>query len=254
MIDFIHGDQRRKKKKKRDSLRKKTSDNRKSIKLIIDLIRRKSESLKKEFNDRGYSFRHDVLNAATYTDIPQNRERIFIVGFRGESEWNHESLKDNKKYLTDIYISKLPKPVKKFRPFGEFIDLDMTEPVGESSRYFYDKTFMKGNSKYVEDLFATVSRKEIFYQWRRIYLRPNKNNLCPALTANMGTGGHNVPLIYTGKGIRKLTPRECFNLQGMPGLKLSDDVSHGQLYKQAGNSVSVPLVTKIARALKVALT
>jgi DNA (cytosine-5)-methyltransferase 1 len=40
----------------------------------------------------------------------------------------------------------------------------------------------------------------------------------------------------------------------MPDLKLSEDVSHGQVYKQAGNSVSVPLVTKIARALKVALT
>ena len=43
--------------------------------------------------------------------------------------------------------------------------------------------------------------------------RENKNGVCPTLTANMGTGGHNVPLIKDDNGIRKLTPRECFNLR-----------------------------------------
>ena len=37
----------------------------------------------------------------------------------------------------------------------------------------------------------------------------NKSNCCPTLTANMGGGGHNVPLLLDNKGIRKLTPREC---------------------------------------------
>ena len=50
----------------------------------------------------------------------------------------------------------------------------------------------------------------------RKYIRENKSNLCPTLTANMGTGGHNVPLLLDDNGIRKLTPRECFNLQGFP--------------------------------------
>ena len=52
------------------------------------------------------------------------------------------------------------------------------------------------------------------YQYRRYYVRENKSNECPTLTANMGTGGHNVPLIKDGLGIRKLTPRECLNFQG----------------------------------------
>ena len=57
----------------------------------------------------------------------------------------------------------------------------------------------------------------------------------------MGTGGHNVPLIKTKFGIRKLTPRETFNVQGFPkNYKLPNHISHGQLYKQAGNSVVVP--------------
>ena len=45
----------------------------------------------------------------------------------------------------------------------------------------------------------------------------NKNGVVPLFLANMGTGGHNVPLIKDN-GIRKLTPRECFNLQGFQKL------------------------------------
>ena len=52
------------------------------------------------------------------------------------------------------------------------------------------------------------------YQWRRKYVRANRSGVVPTLTANMGTGGHNVPLIKTKYGIRKLTPRETFNVQG----------------------------------------
>lgn len=62
-----------------------------------------------------------------------------------------------------------------------------------------------------------MTNPDTIYQWRRIYVRENKNNLCPTLTANMGTGGHNVPLIIDEKqDIRKLTPRECARFQGFP--------------------------------------
>ena len=56
-----------------------------------------------------------------------------------------------------------------------------------------------------------------FYQLRRgQYVRKNQSDVCPTLTANMGTGGHNVPLVLTPNGIRKLTPEETFKLQGFP--------------------------------------
>ena len=62
-----------------------------------------------------------------------------------------------------------------------------------------------------------VVRSDTFYQYRRVCVRENKKNECPTLTANMGKGGHNVSLILDPKlGARKLTPRECFNLQGFP--------------------------------------
>ena len=71
--------------------------------------------------------------------------------------------------------------------------------------------------------------------------------MCPTLTANMGTGGHNVPIILAKHGIRKLTPKECFNVQGFPkSFKLPSDLSNAKLYKQAGNSVVVPVINRIA--------
>lgn len=70
----------------------------------------------------------------------------------------------------------------------------------------------------------------------------------------MGTGGHNVPLINpteSPEGIRKLTPRECFNFQGYPtGFLLPEDASNASLYKQAGNSVVVPVVEAISNEIK----
>ena len=67
----------------------------------------------------------------------------------------------------------------------------------------------------------------------------------------MGMGGHNVPLILTNNNrIRKLTPKETFNVQGYPkDFKLPKEVSNGQLYKQAGNSVVVPLIKRIANSI-----
>ena len=86
------------------------------------------------------------------------------------------------------------------------------------------------------------------YQWRRQYVRENKSGVCPTLTANMGTGGHNVPLVLTAHGIRKLTPKECFNLMGFPkSFKLPKEMAMSHLYKQAGNAVVVPVIERIAR-------
>ena len=85
------------------------------------------------------------------------------------------------------------------------------------------------------------------YQWRRVYLREIQNGLCPTLTANMGTGGHNVPLIKDRFGFRRLTPEECLRFQGFPDeFSFPQDISNTQRYKQVGNSVVVPVIKRIA--------
>ena len=58
--------------------------------------------------------------------------------------------------------------------------------------------------------------------------------------------------VTTGFKIRKLTPRECWRLQGFPDWafdKASKVNSNSQLYKQAGNSVTVPVIAAIANKL-----
>jgi DNA (cytosine-5)-methyltransferase 1 len=91
--------------------------------------------------------------------------------------------------------------------------------------------------------------ENVIYQYRRYYVRENKSNLCPTLTANMGGGGHNVPLIKDEIGIRKITPRECFNLQGFPGDYKLPSISDSALYKLAGNAVSVPVISFVSKKL-----
>ena len=67
----------------------------------------------------------------------------------------------------------------------------------------------------------------------------------------MGTGGHNVPLVLTKYGIRKLTPKECFLFQGYPeDFELPENLAQSHLYKQAGNSVVVPVIRRLAENIK----
>lgn len=72
----------------------------------------------------------------------------------------------------------------------------------------------------------------------------------------MGTGGHNVPLVFDKNNgrIRKLTPRECARLQGFPdSYILPSELADSALYKQIGNSVTVPLVARVVNSIKCAI-
>ena len=101
-----------------------------------------------------------------------------------------------------------------------------------------------------DELKANIVSRDTVYQWRRQYVRENKSGVCPTLTANMGTGGHNVPLILSDYGIRKLTPRECLNFQGFPTeYKFPETNAISANYKQAGNSVTVPLIEKVCQEI-----
>ena len=102
-----------------------------------------------------------------------------------------------------------------------------------------------------------IDSRNTIYQYRRVYMRENKKAQCPTLTANMGMGGHNVPIVLINKKkdrYRKITPEECFRFQGYTNAsKLPTNIADGQLYKQAGNSVTVPLIKKIAMNMRKSL-
>ncbi|MDT3995988.1 DNA cytosine methyltransferase, partial [Mammaliicoccus fleurettii] len=172
----------------------------------------------------GYHIKWKVLNSKDYGNIPQNRERIYIVGFRSEESFNNFSFPD-----------KLPLETK----LSDVINFENIQ----DEIYYY----RRNKQPFFDQLEENMVEQNKVYQWRRKYVRENKSGVVPTLTANMGTGGHNVPLILTKHGIRKLTPREVFNVQGFPTtFVLPKNMSNGQLYKQAGNSVVIPVISRIA--------
>lgn len=178
----------------------------------------------------GYFIKWKVLNGKDYGNTPQNRERIYIVGFRNKNSYDNFSF---------------PKEIELDKGLDEVIDfINIMD-----EKYYYKE----GRQPFYDKLVPVVTSPNTIYQWRRQYVRENKSGVVPTLTANMGTGGHNVPIIYTRNGIRKLTPRETFNVQGYPKEYKLPDISNGQLYKQAGNSVIVPVIKRIANRMSEAL-
>lgn len=175
--------------------------------------------IEQTLTDLGYTVKSKVLNSMEYGNVPQNRERIYIVGF-----------KDQKR--TERF--EFPEPIKLTRTISAVLDDNVDE------KYYYN-----GKPLYPR-LKEEVTEENQVYQWRRKYVRKNKKGVCPTLTANMGMGGHNVPIIFDGVGVRKLTPRECFRIQGFPDSYKLPKIADSALYKQAGNSVTVPVIERVA--------
>ena len=87
-----------------------------------------------------------------------------------------------------------------------------------------------------------------YYQWRRTYFRENKSGVCPTLTANMGTGGHNVPL--RSKNLKdKLSPLDCERLQTVPD-NYTNHVSNTQRYKMLGNGWTIETIAHILKNME----
>lgn len=178
----------------------------------------------------GYYLNTLMLNASEYGNIPQNRERVYIIGFLNKEDF-------------DNFNNPQPIPLTK----SLFDVIDRAEKVEEKFYYTPEKY------TFYDELEKEMKNPDTLYQWRRVYVRENKSNLSPTLTANMGTGGHNVPLLLSQNGIRKLTPKECFKLQGYPDNFKLPDLAQSHLYKQAGNSVCVPLIKRLAIEIKNAI-
>lgn len=187
-----------------------------------------------ELQNENYNVKFQVLNAMEYGNIPQNRERIYIVAFKKRKDYQN---------------FEFPLPVKLETKLKDIIDFNKKY----DDKYYYTAGKYKGDI-YEQLVEAMKDDNHDVYQWRRKYVRKNKNQVVPTLTANQGEGGHNVCLIKTKYGIRKMTPHECFNAQGFPkDFILPKNMSDAKLYKQAGNSVCVSVINRIAEKIKEAV-
>ena len=229
----------------------------------------------------GYHCHAEVVNTKDY-GIPQNRERLYIVGFLNADEYHAFSLAPKagcgrladfldmgvgeKYFLSDRALahfrSKTPKFNGAFRPkdTNENIANTLTTNPGHRRTDTFIKVVGELDAKGNESI-------------RRIY---DTCGIAPTLTTATG-GGHTPKILQKARGfnqgyeletcptisssgfernnllkaerIRKLTPRECLRLQGFPeSFKIV--VSDTQAYKQAGNAMSVNVIEMVFRRVQ----
>jgi DNA (cytosine-5)-methyltransferase 1 len=174
--------------------------------------------------DMGYSVKYAVLNTRTHSPIPQNRARVFITA----------SLSPD--FIRDFQFPA-PLPPADLRPLASFFDADRQE-----DRFYYKADHRAGGH-----LNTLIVDKHHLHTMRTCTdVRPRNRAICPTLMASMGGAGNAVPVFRDDHGIRKLTPRECFRLQGFPDTyAFPPDMTIGHLYVQIGNAITVPVVAAI---------
>ena len=172
----------------------------------------------------GYHVYYKVLNSKDF-GLPQNRERIFIVGFKDNVEFNFPEGTNDSRRLVEI----LEKDVLK-NTTSDIVNTNIEKYLHQHKR--------KAQMENKKCLLA--------YEIRNSRCAFRFDGLAPTLTAKMGTGGNNVPVLVQQR--RKLTTRECLRIQGFPeSYKIKED--YMQSYKQIGNSVSVPVIKAIAKEI-----
>lgn len=174
-----------------------------------------------------------IINAKD-VGYPQNRARWYCVGF------------DKRRYpLIDVDY-EFPFPAK--RKLKYTVDSLLEDKV--SDEYFITETCLNNIETYLED-FKLNSRYSESHALLANEIRKSRCNfrcdgISPCMTAKMGTGGNNIPVLVKEK--RKLTERECLRIMGYPdSYKIKEN--YHQSYKQIGNSVVVPIIRDISKQL-----
>jgi len=180
-----------------------------------------------KMDEIGYDAEWDMLNSKDF-GVPQNRERVFVIGhLRGESRLEVFPLSES-----DRVCNTPPRKAS-----GEGARLRNSSGICRA----IDANYKKGR--------GSRTHIAIFDPYNCRF--PKDQSAVTALRTNDHNGN---AWILDGLKVRKLTPLECFRLQGFP-----DDIVHmarklgisdTQLYRMAGNAVTVPVAQSIARKLK----
>ncbi|MCK9428137.1 MAG: DNA (cytosine-5-)-methyltransferase [Acholeplasmataceae bacterium] len=177
--------------------------------------------IKNTLLELGYSVHHKVLRARDF-GVPQNRERIYIVGFDKNQISNYDSF-------------KFPKPTYEPTKLGNILENDANEKYTISDKLWEGHQRRKAEHQNKGNGFGyTLFNADSEYT--------------NTISARYYKDGSEILIEQKGKNPRKLTPREAARLQGFPE-NFIIPVSDTQAYKQFGNSVAVPVVEKIALQL-----
>ena len=229
----------------------------------------------------GYHCHAEVLNTKDY-GIPQNRERLYIVGFLNADEYHaffnapKQALElklgdmldcevDEKYFLSDKMIACLKKKENNFqgsfapKSLSDVGNCIMTTTGSRRTDNFIKvvgKLDIKGNDilKRVYDVDGVAptiytaqggNQEPKILQRARGFNKGGEFAVCPTISSSSFEQNN----LLKSARIRKLTPRECLRLQGFPeSFKIV--VSDTQTYKQAGNAMSVNIIKMIFKQIQ----
>ncbi len=201
-----------------------------NVKNLLTHDKRKTfRVIKNTLEELGYSIFYDILNSKFF--VPQNRARIFIIGF-------------HKDYFTSEVSFRFPEmPEQRSPQFAVFKDI--LEKNVDAKYTLSDKLWV-----YLQDYaLKHKSRGNGFG-----YGLTDMNGIARTISARYYKDGAEVLVRQGNKNPRRLTPRECARLQGYEDIFDLSRVSDNQAYKQFGNSVTVPLIQAIGVKIAEQLT
>lgn len=171
-------------------------------------------------DDLNYNVTYKIIDGVNH--VPQHRQRIYIVGFKKRLDFKF--------------------PV--YKPINKPVIKSILEPNVDKSFTLTDHLW-----NYLKDYAEKHRKKGNGFGYGLVSL----NSHSRTLSARYHKDGSEILIPQKGKNPRKLTPRECANLMGFPDW-FKVEVSNTQAYRQFGNSVVVPVVTDIAKAIVGKLT
>ena len=174
--------------------------------------------IKKSLEDLGYAVYDSVFKAKDF-GVPQNRERIYIVGFDKHTVFNYATF-------------EFPNPLKTEICVGDILEKDVPE------KYTISDALWEGHQR--RKIENKKNGKGFGYS-----LFDAESPYTNTISARYYKDGSEILIRQDGKNPRKITPREASRLQGFPE-EFIIPVSDTQAYKQFGNSVAVPVINAIA--------
>ena len=185
-------------------------------------------------DELGYNVHYKVINGKHW--VPQNRERIFIVGFREENafSWDNLVVPDKEHKLKDIL-------------HPEDGSESVEEPYTIGAKAKVNKKYVLSDRlwAYLQEYAARHRAKGNGFGYGLV----TGDDIARTLSARYYKDGSEI-LVSRGEGNnpRRLTPRECARLMGFPD-SFKIPVSDTQAYQQFGNSVIVPLISEVANLM-----
>lgn len=189
----------------------------------------------RSLEDIGYNNYWRILNAKDY-GLPQNRERVFIVSIRKDAD--------------NSFLFPEPEPLN--LRMKDFLDSNVDESYFLSHEQCSRVVLLPPSSKGCYEEAKIIQAADLSHyqndQMNRVY---SPDGLAPTLKSVSG-GGREIKVLDNHR-IRKLTEREYFRLMGFTAedaaLLKANGISKTQLYRMAGNSIAVPVLEKLFRAL-----